>query len=470
MNLKKFIGDKKFYSLVFAIALPIMLQNGITNFVSFLDNFMVGLIGTEQMSAVGIINQLVFVFNLFIFGSVSGVGIFTAQYFGRGDEEGVRITFRYKIVVAVIITTILLALLLSLQDGLISLFLNEGSLEGDLELTLKFAKDYLKIAFIGLIPYAFCQCYSDTLRQIGQTVVPMVSGAIAVGINFILNYLLIFGKAGLPEMGVRGAALATVIARFSECIIVVVYTHIKEDKYTFIKGAYGKFSLPFNTIKEITKKAFPLFLNEALWSLGMTMLARSYAVRGIAVFAGFNVATTIQNVFNIAFLSLGNAVGIIVGNYLGAGEFDKARDSDNKLIAFSVAVSVICGVVMFSVAPFISSIYTEISAEARDIATYGMRVMAIMLPFQAFLHATYFTLRSGGKTIVTFVFDSLFIWAVSVPLALITVHFTDLSIKVIFPLVYSVDFIKCIIGFILVYKGVWIKKLDVKEASDVLEN
>ena len=298
----------------------------------------------------------------------------------------------------------------------------------------------------------------------------MVSGAIAVCMNFILNYLLIFGKAGFPEMGVRGAALATVVARFFECVIVVVYTHIKSDKYTFIKGAYGKFSLPFNTIKAITKKAFPLFVNEALWSLGMTMLARCYAVRGIAVFAGFNVATTIQNVFNIAFLSLGNAVGIIVGNYLGAGEFDKARDSDNKLIAFSVAVSVLCGVVMFSVAPLISSIYTEISAEARDIATYGMRVMAIMLPFQAFLHATYFTLRSGGKTIVTFVFDSLFIWAVSVPLALITVHFTDLSIKVIFPLVYSVDLIKCIIGFILVYKGVWIKKLDGKEASDVLEN
>ena len=459
MKQRKLIGDKKFYISVLAIALPIMLQNGITNLVSFLDNFMVGLIGTEQMSAVGIINQLVFVFNLFIFGAVSGAGIFTAQYYGRGDEEGVRYTFRFKLIICAVITIISILLSTLAEDWLINLFIHEGSLEGDLQLTLKYAKKYLSIAIIGLVPYAFCQCYSDTLRQIGQTVVPMVAGAIAVFINFVLNYLLIFGKLGLPALGVEGAAIATVIARFIECAIVVVYAHVNANKYAFIKGAYTKFSLPFAKFIEIGKRALPLFINEGLWSLGMTMLIRCYSVRGLAVFAGFNIASTIQNVFNISFLSLGNAVGIMVGYYLGAGDFEKARDCDTKLIAFSVFVSVIFGVIMLVVSPFIVGIYTKVTKEARDVAKYCLMIMSFNLPIQAFLHSSYFTLRSGGKTLVTFIFDSCFVWTVSVPLAFILVTFTSLSIFELYPIVLCVDLIKCIIGFVMVKKGVWIHNI-----------
>ncbi|MBR2384719.1 MAG: polysaccharide biosynthesis C-terminal domain-containing protein, partial [Clostridia bacterium] len=340
-----------------------------------------------------------------------------------------------------------------------SLFINEGSLEGDLELTLYYAKRYIRIAVIGLVPYALCQCYSDTLRQIGQTVVPMVAGAIAVIVNFIFNYLLIFGKLGLPELGVDGAAIATVIARFVECIIVVAYTHLKSGRYHFIKGAYTKFYLPLSKFLEIGTRALPLFINEALWSLGMTMLIRCYSVRGLAVFAGFNIASTIQNVFNISFLSLGNAVGIMVGYYLGAGDFETAKDCDTKLIAFSVFVSLIFGIIMLCVSPFIVGIYTKVTVEARDVAKYCLMVMSFNLPIQAFLHSSYFTLRSGGKTLVTFIFDSVFVWAVSVPLALCLVTFTTLSIFSIYPIVLSVDLIKCVVGYVLVKKDVWINNI-----------
>lgn len=464
MFLKKFIGDKKFYYMVLAIALPIMLQNGITNFVSFLDNFMVGLVGTEEMSAVGIVNQLIFVFNLFIFGAASGVGIFTAQYHGKGDIEGIRYTFRFKLVVCCVITIIACLLFIFFDEQLISLFVNEGSIEGDLKLTLLRGKEYLAIAIIGIFPYALCQCYGDTLRQIGHTVFPMVAGLIAVIVNFILNYLLIFGKLGLPALGVRGAAIATVVARFCECLVVVVYTHIKSDKFNFIKDAYRKFSIPLKTLGLMAKKALPLFVNEALWSLGMTMLVRLYSVRGIAVFAGFNMASTVQNVFNIAFIALGNSVGIIVGKYLGAGEFEKAKDCDNKLIAFSIAVSVVFGLIMFLVSPLVVSIYSEITAEAKDVAIFCMRIMAIMLPLQAFLHSAYFTLRSGGKTVVTFIFDSVFVWVVSVPLACVLIWVTPLSIYAVYPIVVSVDIIKCVIGFVLVSKNVWLKNISQREA------
>lgn len=459
MIIRKFIGDKKFYIAVLAIAFPIMLQNGITNLVNFLDNLMVGLMGTEAVSAIGIVNQLVFVFNLFIFGAVSGAGIFTAQYFGRKDDEGIRYTFRFKLIICAVLTTLTVLAFSFFAEPLINLFISEGSAEGDLRKTLTYAKEYIAVAVIGLIPYAFCQCYSDTLRQTKHTLVPMIAGAVAVFVNFILNYLLIFGQFGLPALGVKGAAIATVIARFIECAIVACYTHVKSDKHTFIKGAYTKFSLPIKRFVEIGKRSLPLFLNEALWSLGMTMLIRCYSIKGIHVFAGFNIASTMQNVFNISFLSLGNAVGIIVGYYLGAGDFEKAKDYDNKMIAFSVFVSVIFGLIMFAFSPLIDTIYPLVHADARQIARYCIGIMALSMPVQAFLHSTYFTLRSGGKTLITFIFDSAFIWVVSVPLAFCLVTFTSLSIHAIYPIVLSVDLIKCIIGFILVKKDVWINNI-----------
>ena len=345
------------------------------------------------------------------------------------------------------------------KEPLISLFINEGSLEGDLQLTLISAKKYIRIVVIGLVPYAFCQCYSDTLRQVGQTVVPMIAGTIAVCLNGVLNWILIFGKLKMPALGIEGAAIATVISRFVECAIVVIYTHVKNKKYPFIKGAYIKFSLPFNKFFEIGKRALPLFVNEALWALGMTVLIRCYSVRGLAVFAGFNIASTVQNLFNIAFLSLGNAVGIMVGYHLGSGDYERARDYDTKLIAFSVFVSIVLAIVMFALAPSVVNVYTEVTEEAKAIAKYCIMLMAINLPIQAFLHSSYFTLRSGGKTLVTFIFDSVFVWSVSVPLAFILVTFTSLSIFEIYPIVLSVDIIKCIIGFVLVKKGVWINNI-----------
>ena len=248
-------------------------------------------------------------------------------------------------------------------------------------------------------------------------------------------------------------------------MVFVLYTHFNSKKYPFIKGAYTKFKMSASDFLKIARSAFPLFLNEALWSLGMTVLVRCYSVRGLAVFAGFNIASTVQNVFNISFISLGSAIGIMVGQYLGAGEFEKARDCDNKLLAFSVFVSSVLGVVMLIVSPFIVGIYSEVTNEAKDIASYCLMVMAINLPVQAFLHGTYFTLRSGGKTVITFVFDSLFMWAVSVPLAFCLVTFTNLSIFIVYPIVLFVDLIKCVIGFILVSKNYWLNNLSAGETN-----
>ena len=194
--LKKLFGDKAFYKMVLGASIPIMIQNGITNFVSLLDNLMVGKVGTEQMSGVAIVNQLVMVYFLCVFGGISAAGIYTSQYYGQGDEEGVRHTFRFKIWSVVIITAIAAFVLGFFGEPLIKMYLNEGSAEGDLEATLKFAKDYLRIIIFSFPALMVSQVYSSTMRECGKTVTPMVAGVVAVLSNLVINYLLIFGKFG----------------------------------------------------------------------------------------------------------------------------------------------------------------------------------------------------------------------------------------------------------------------------------
>jgi len=457
--IKKYIGDKNFYKMVLAVALPIMIQNGITNFVNLLDNIMVGQVGTEQMSGVAIVNQLIFVFNLLIFGAVSGAGIFTAQYHGKGDVEGVRQTFRFKIITVFILLAISITIFATLNTQLIGLYLNDGSQTGDLALTLGYGQDYIWIMLIGLVPYGFSQVFGSTMRETEHTLPPMVAGFVAVLVNCLGNYLLIFGKLGLPVLGVKGAAIATVISRFVELGLLVGYTYIKKDKFSYIVGAFRHFfTIRKELVKGIFKKGVPLLLNEGFWAVGMSALAWCYSTRGLAAVAGYNISSTVVNVFNIAYMALGNSVGIIVGKYLGAGKTDEAMDVDRKLITFSVMVGFCMGVILAVTAKFFPLIYNT-TEEVKLIATQLMWVSAVFLPFQAFLHACYFTLRSGGKTVITFLYDSVFVCCLAFPVTLIVAKCSSLYIAYMYAIALSLDLIKCVIGYILLKKRIWVQTI-----------
>lgn len=460
---RKFIGDKKFYLMVLGIAVPIMVQNGITNFVSLLDNIMVGQIGTEQMSGVAIVNQLLFVYNLCIFGGLAGAGIFTAQYFGQKDDEGIRHTFRFKIWIAVILTVAAALLFIFAGDRLIELFLHGESDGGNIQATLEYGRKYLLMMILGLPPFALVQIYASTLRECGETVVPMKAGVTAVFVNLVFNYLLIYGKFGFPELGVVGAALATVLSRYVEAFIVVSWTHRHAEKNTYIVGIYRTLKVPVNLAKKFIIKGCPLLVNEALWSCAMTVLVQCYSVRGLNVVAGLNIANTLNNVCNVVYLALGDSVAIVVGQLLGAGKMKEARDADNKMLAFGVMGCSGVALLMLVIAQFFPHIYNTV-AEAKAIATQLITVQAIFMPLHAFLHAAYFTLRSGGKTIVTFLFDAVFVWCVSVPIAFCLSRFTNLPVIWIFTMVQMGDVLKAVIGFILVKKGVWIQNIVAKDA------
>lgn len=458
MQLKKYIGDKRFYHMVLVIAIPIMIQNGITNFVSMLDNIMVGRLGTEAMSGVSIVNQFTFIFNLLVFGAVSAAGIFTAQYHGNGDTDGVRHTFRLKFLICLLAGVLGTVLFFLLGEDFIGLFLHTSEGEGDLALTLSLGMDYLTVLLVGLLPYAMSQLYASTMRETGDAFIPMMASIFAVATNFIFNLLLIFGFLGFPALGVVGAAIATVISRFVELLFLLIWAHTHTNKYPFLVGAYRSMRVPRHLAAAVAVKGLPLMANEVFWSIAITMRNQCYSVRGLDAVAALNIATTLQNVLNVAYMALGNALAIIVGRALGAGDTERAKDHAKKMIAFVVFAAVLIGLLFAGGAFLFPKIYNTTSS-VRSLATYMMLVCAATLPFCAYSFASYYTLRSGGKAMTTVLFDSVYMWAVVVPLCAALAYFTDLNIYLLFALCQLPEVLKAGFGYLLLKRGTWVRRL-----------
>lgn len=455
---KKIIGDKAFYKQLILLVLPIMVQNGITNFVNMLDNIMIGATDSAQMTGVAVSNQLIFVFNLCIFGAVSGAGIFGAQFFGKKDIEGVHHTFRFKIIFSVALTLLGIGIFIFGGEGLINLYMKgEGGII-DPTKTLYHAKEYLSIMLIGLLPHAIVQCYSSTLRESGNPALPMKAGLVAVAVNLFLNWVLIFGKLGFPALGAAGAAIATVISRFAELLVVILGTHLSLKKYYFMKGVYKSLYIPKNLMKGLFVKGLPLMLNETLWSMGVAALNQSYSVYSIDVVAACNISQTFWNVFSVAFISIGAAIGIIIGQHLGANRLYEAKRDAYRLMFVSFAVSAVMGILYAILAGFIPLAYNT-EKEIRDLATTIMQITAVAMPFDALAHSAYFTLRSGGKMLITFIFDCGFMWVLNVLPAMLIVEFTTIPFIALFAIIHGVTVLKAVGGIILVKSGFWVKNI-----------
>jgi len=461
--LKRFIGDGPFYKRLFRLMLPIMIQNGITNFVNMLDNIMIGAVGTAEMTGVAISNQLIFVFNLCVFGAVSGAGIFGAQFFGKNDHEGVRHTFRFKFIFCTLIATGGIALFYFGGDFLTGLYMKgEGGITDPVS-TMKYAREYMLVMLVGLIPYSVVQCYSSTLRESGDPVPPMAAGIVAVVVNLVLNYILIFGKFGAPALGVVGAAIATVISRFAELLIVVLWVHLSRKRFSFMRGVYRSLYVPRSLIGGLMIKGLPLMLNETLWAAGVAVVNQCYSYRGLDAVAAGNICQTFWNVFAIAYMAVGAAIGIIIGQMLGANKLEESKDTAYKLIAVSFAISLVVALVYAISAEFIPLAYNT-ESEIRHLATRMMQLTAVAMPFDAITHAAYFTLRSGGRMSVTLLFDCGFMWGGNVLVAFLLTRFTGMSFLMIFAVIQLISVVKSFIGIGLVRSGFWVRNIINKDA------
>ena len=456
---KKFIGTRAFYASVLALLVPMIVQQGITQFVNLLDNVMVGRLGTAPMSGVAIVNQIVFIFNLTIFGGLSGASIFGAQFYGKGDHQGLRYTLRFRLVFSLVVTALGILVFLLFGEQLFSLYLNEGaSSPEEIAATLGHAKEYIAIMLFGLLPFAINQCFSSTLRDVGEPFSPMVASLIAICVNLVGNYLLIYGSFGFPKMGVAGAALATIIARWVEMAYLLLRTYRHRRRFPFLQGLFRDFRVPLSLVKQIAITGTPLLLNETLWFIGSAAVNMCYSSRGLEAVAATNINSTVWNLFAIVMAAMGNAIGILSGQLLGANDIPGAKDTVRKLLFFSVCVNAVIGVIIVAVSPFIPYIYNT-EPSVRQTATHLLMVSGSFLPLSAYTQGTYFTIRSGGKTFVTFLFDCVFTWVVSLPIAFCLCQFTGLSVVWVFFFVSAADIIKAVIGTVMLVSGVWAKNM-----------
>lgn len=286
----------------------------------------------------------------------------------------------------------------------------------------------------------------------------MAAGIASVVADIVLNYCLIFGKFGFEAMGVKGAAAATVAARVIEMLIVLIWANADKKRAAFLTGAYKTLLIPRDLAKKIIIKGLPIFLNEFLWSAGIAALTQSYSIRGLEIVAGMNISNAICNMLNVVFITMGNAVGILIGQLLGASKYEQAKKDAFSLMRFTGVICLGLTAILIALSRVFPTLY-DTTEEVRSYGTYFIIITALFFPLQGYLNALYFTLRSGGKTVITFLFDSVFTWVVVLPTALILCHLTDLPILPIYFIVQCLDIIKVAVGYTLIRKGVWISNL-----------
>lgn len=447
--LKNFIGDKKFYKTLFAVAMPIVAQQLITSSVQLVDNVMVGSLNESAIVSVSVVNQLYFVMMLITFGAIGGAGIFTAQYFGAKDFDKLKQTFRFKVMTALTVFFVSLFIFSFFGRSLISMFTdNPTSIENGIA--------YLNIIRWGILPWVLTVAIANTFRDMGITKPLMYISLLAIITNTGLNYLLIFGKFGFPELGIEGAAYATVAARFVEFFFV----------FLLMKSRGKVFDTKLSELLKIDKKvlfgifamALPLMVNEALWSTGQTMFLQAYSMRGENALAALNITGAISQLVFVTFGGIATGIAVLVGNTLGKNELQEAKDNAKKLIFFAVVFAAAMGVLLFILSFFIMDIY-HVSAETQAIAVFNIRINAIFIPLYSFNVAIYFTLRSGGDTKSTLLMDSGYMWVISVPIAFVMSRYTDLPVTMMFLIVQILDFPKALFGLSRYRKHHWVKNL-----------
>ena len=462
--MKKLIGNKAFYREVLAIVLPIMIQQGITTFVGLLDNIMVGQLNENAISGVAIANQIMFIVLICFIGGLAGPGIFVAQYFGAKDDEALKQAFRAKVILATFVTVVAMVLLLIFKEPMIRVFAKNdpGSQGAFNEEVITYGVQYLTIMAFSLPILAIIQLYASTYREIRQTNVPMVAGIIAVFINMVFNYLLIFGHLGFPRLEVQGAAIATVFARVIEGSILLFVAY--RNRMVFAQGIFNRFHIEAKRFKLMLKKTVPLLTNELLWSSSILIIMLAYAQRGTSVYAAFAISNAVSNLFFIIFGALATGISVMVGNELGANQIELAKENAYKLLFLTIVVCLSFGILLAIIAPFAPLLY-NVDQSVRIQSTQFMWVVASLMWVFAFNAGIFFILRAGGMVIVTFLFDSTFAWVITVPLAVILSLYTPLPILLVYFAVESVSVLKGIIGFQIVKRGKWAKNLTHGESA-----
>lgn len=443
------LHDRKFQKTVLMIAVPLMLQQLIVSSVNLIDNLMVGQLGDMALSGVSMANRFYMIVWAGVNGMIASSVIYLSQYNGANDTNHMKQSFRFMIVSSYILCIALFIIAFFFPEMVIAFFIK------DVEV-IRLGSAYLKIAAISYLPSVISLCIASAFRALGETKKPLYISVISVLTNAVFNYLLIFGVFGFPKLGVVGAAIATLIARSVEALIYLWM--LKVSDMPFKTKVSNIFTFDFELAKRITIRAFPLCVNEIMWSFGMSTLVRSYSHRGLVVNTAYSMSSTISDLFFVLFGGMATASTVLIGTPLGANKLEKAKENAYKLLGFSLILAGVILVLMFATS-YVAPYFYNVSMEAKHLSANFLRIMALFFVLYMFNTSIYFILRAGGDTKSTLFMDSGFMWMLNIPLVMLLAYHTNLHVLIVYAIGQSTDVLKACVSYYLLKKEKWVKNL-----------
>ena len=423
-----------------------MLQQLITVSVNLIDNLMIGTLGNDAISAVAVVNKYYMIASMAVTGLTAAGAVFVAQFFGAGNTNNLRNSYSSMMMTSVLATLVFMMIGFVFMQPILRYFTNEESVIAQSVL-------YMRITLFSYLPYAITLCLYSTIRAIGDTKTPFFCSIVPVVTNTFLNYCLIFGNFGFPQLGIRGAAVATLTARLLETIVILFICHYKE--YPFKSGLSSYFEVDPQITKQVLSKAAPLMTNEMLWSFGMATLFKFYATRGAAVMSGFSIAGTISDLFFTLFAGMAAASTVLISTPLGADRIEEAKANAYRLIGFSAGLAAVFGILMYSSSLLVPVLYSRVSADAQACAKVFIRVQSCLFWLYMATTQCYFILRAGGDMKHTLMMDSGFMWTIMIPVVGCVTYLTSVTYIWIYLSAQAADLIKLVFAYHLVSKEKW---------------
>ncbi|MGG5461064.1 MATE family efflux transporter [Clostridium sp. B9] len=442
--------DKKFYRLLLGIALPIAVQNLITFMVSMVDTMMVGSLGETQLSAVAVANNLFFVLTILMFGLAGGSNIMISQYWGKGNVKTIHkiLAIMYRFCIA--ITAIFIVIALFLPKQFMGIFTTDLAV-------IDLGASYLRIVCIGYLFYAVTNCTIMMLRSVKTVRISMIVYSASLVVNAVLNWILIFGKFGMPAMGIQGAAIATVCARITEFLIVLVFMILYERKI----GLRFKHLLKIDKtiLKDYIGLVSPVLCNEFLWSTGASMISVIVGRMGTDVVAANSINTVAHQFVTVFVFGMSNATAVIIGNTIGRGEKKKAREYAQSIGVFALVMGIIASILINLIKGNIVDFY-NISEATKAIALQIMTVTSIIVIFQSLgVNFMMGVLRGGGDAKFVLINDIIFMWLVAIPGGFFAAFVLELPVALVFLVIKCDEILKSVVSVVRVSSGKWVNDI-----------
>ena len=451
MKVRDYIGDRAFFKEAMNVALPLMFQQVVMSSVNLIDNLMVGQLGDAAIGGVGVVNRFWMIALFAVNGFIGAAAIYISQFNGAKDNEHLKQSFRFSLIGSLGLMVVFACIALFFTTPVVHFFAKDPEyiLQGTM---------YMKVVAYSFVPAAITSAIANGMRTLGETKVPLVANIVAVITNCAFNYVLIFGHFGFPTLGVRGAAIATLISRILECLLLIFF--VKRKQYAFSSSLRYIFRIEEKIMEHITIKALPLVINEILWSGGQAMLLKLYATRGDNILTAYSVMGTITDIFFSLFGGMAVATAVMIGQRLGANKLEEARKTSHYLISFSLMLSVVFGGLIILSSFFIPNLY-DLEPATKAITVTLIRVCGVCFWIYMINAEIYFILRAGGDTKHTLMMDSGFMWVFNIPLIALLSYKTGLNIYMIYIAGQMTDIIKMIVCSHFYRKGHWITNLTI---------